>query len=456
MKERRRSRRRRRRQEELLVLLVLVSSLVGLLFAYQHLRQVEIASSQEQLLKTAAYQVGDQVRLAGTDRPYVGQVLAVSLDSQDKPIYQVQLSASQTKDKVAERDLSPVTTKYSLGQTIEIFQSASIPGRGVITSVLQGESGVSYEADFEQVGAVTDIAETEISGIYQIPLKESNTASQNQEILRQAFDKARQESQLVLAFPSGIFKLGAEDPTKDYQLLPSNTKLEGNNTTLKIEGSALWFGLATGPAATDGVSNFTMEGLTIEAADLTKGAWFMIMTNHGNNWTIRNNSFNLVHKQDSHIFDLGGLQNSLFEGNVFRGYAPELVEARSVTDGNYHAFYSEAIQFDASDGSVGWDGGMIAAIDPNYQVNSQIKHLTANITVTGNSFLPYVNEAGKVIAYGATIGQHSSDVGVITVTNNTLENTITNRLLDKEGLFVLDPIHFPPGSPVVVENNTLQ
>lgn len=52
----------------------------------------------------------------------------------------------------------------------------------------------------------------------------------------------------------------------------------------------------------------------------------MIMADHGTDWHIYDNKFTMVHKRNSHIFDLGSLQNSLFEKNQFIGYAPELVQ----------------------------------------------------------------------------------------------------------------------------------
>ncbi|XCY63411.1 hypothetical protein ABG812_10370 [Streptococcus iniae] len=80
-------------------------------------------------------------------------------------------------------------------------------------------------------------------------------------------------------------------------LLPSNTSIVGHKTSLEIDDTAYWFGLATGPNPEDGVQNLTITGIDFVAKDLSKGSHFMIMADHGNNWHVFKNRFTMVHKK---------------------------------------------------------------------------------------------------------------------------------------------------------------
>lgn len=66
----------------------------------------------------------------------------------------------------------------------------------------------------------------------------------------------------------------------------------------------LWFGFPTGPKAEQGVRNLVLTGVHFKANDLKKGDHFMIMADHGTDWHIYDNKFTMVHKRNSHIFDL--------------------------------------------------------------------------------------------------------------------------------------------------------
>lgn len=105
----------------------------------------------------------------------------------------------------------------------------------------------------------------------------------------------------------------------------------------------MWFGFPTGPKAEQGVRNLVLTGVHFKANDLKKGDHFMIMADHGTDWHIYDNKFTMVHKRNSHIFDLGSLQNSLFEKNQFIGYAPELVQDQQLlSKAQGHDFFQKS------------------------------------------------------------------------------------------------------------------
>lgn len=244
-----------------------------------------------------------------------------------------------------------------------------------------------------------------------------------------------------MIFPKGHFKLGTLTPDKDYQVLPSHTSLIGRQTTLLISGSEYWLGLPSGPKAEDGVSDFRMTGLHFKAQNLVKGDKLLIMVDHGKDWFISHNRFTLVHQKGSHVFDLGSLQNSRFSENEFYGYAPDLDSQELFKkDHNLHDFYAEAIQLDASDPNGVWDAGIIKSIQANNHLYNQTRFLCNGISIDHNHFLPYKNEKGNIIAYGASIGQHSSKVGQVSIRHNVFENCIVSQFSPVKS-WVLAPIH---------------
>lgn len=89
--------------------------------------------------------------------------------------------------------------------------------------------------------------------------------------MRKALIEAKHHQQSRLLFPSGRFLIGSQTPDEDYIVLISNIELRGQKITLIVDGSARWFGLATGPEATG--------DLTIQVKDLTKGNQFILMAN---------------------------------------------------------------------------------------------------------------------------------------------------------------------------------
>lgn len=310
----------------------------------------------------------------------------------------------------------------------------------------------SYDLKIDDNVELTQVPESELQKAHLVKLKTSNSAAENNHILNESFKYATAHPNTVLALPEGEFTIGSPSPNKDYMLLPSNTSIVGHKTSLEIDDTAYWFGLATGPNPEDGVQNLTITGIDFVAKDLSKGSHFMIMADHGNNWHVFKNRFTMVHKKSSHIFDLGSVQNSIFEKNQFIGYAPELINISHLDFSKAsHDFYSEAIQFDAAEKTGMWDAGLIKAIDPHYESNNSTRHLCQNIKVTNNAFLPYVDKHGIIKAYGASIGQHSSDARKIMITHNRFVSSLVS--LFKSNNWLMSPIHFSPNSSISASHN---
>ncbi|EHI74359.1 HlyD family secretion protein [Streptococcus tangpeifui] len=383
--------------------------------------------------------------------------------------YSITFENGDSLNGVKESDLTKAPdAKFKKDATIQISHSAESDLDGYDLSNYQGDAakvekvsynytsggGYKYDVKLDDGTDISNIAEASVNDIYHVPLKEENSAADNNQVLKDAFNYAKENPGTILGLPSGDFTIGTQTPETDYITLASDTQIRGDNTNLIVDGAQYWFGFATGPGATDGVQNFTMRDITVKAKDLKKGNQFMIMVNHGSDWTVDNNTFIMVHKMGSHIFDLGGLQNSSFDGNTFEGYAPELTDKTDLSEvSKDHDIYAEAIQFDTSDNRGEWDGNFLKNIDPNYGNFNQTKAVTSNISVTNNSFIPYKDGSGKIIAYGASIGQHSGDVNNVTVSGNTLTDTLTSRF-HQDNNWMFKPIHFTPSSSMSVYGNT--
>ena len=390
-------------------------------------------------------------------------------DGKSVMTYSIKFSNGDSINGVKESDLSKAPdAKFKKSTTIQVSQSAQTDLDGYDLSDFRLEAakvmavdynyssggGYKYDLSFDDGTKVYNVGESSLNDIYHVGLKESNSASQNNKILEDAFNYAKDNPGTILGLPSGNYTVGSQNPQSEYVTLASDTQIRGDNTKLIVDGTEYWFAFATGPGATDGVQNFTMRDITIQAKDLTKGDHFMIMANHGSNWDIANNTFTMVHKMGSHIFDLGGLQNSTFSGNTFEGYAPELTDKTEMSQvASDHDVYAEAIQFDTSDNKGEWDGKILQGIDPNYSSYNPNKVMTSNISVTGNSFIPYKDKSGKVIAYGASLGQHSGDVSNVVVTGNTFTSTLTSRF-HQDTNWMFKPVHFTEASSTSVYGNT--
>lgn len=465
-----RKKRQRRVYINLFLLILLIISLVALYVVVRRLEMKQDSNQTstvqtEQLAWSPIFQPGQQVQLLkavltsphgedwATYQPLVGQVVdaeQINIEGQIKTSYRVQYGPDQELSGILEEELRAVSTPYRLGQEVNLLRhlTEGYFEDGRVTAIrLQDQDGqllYHYEAEFPSEGLLSDLTDVDFVPTLTLPFEEANSGAENDAILRQALENAKNNPAMRLNFPAGRFTIGSQTPEKDYQLLTSNLMLRGQDTTLVVDGSARWFGLATGPGVTEGLSHFAMSGLTFEAKDLKKGNQFLLMANHGQNWLITNNRFTLVHQMSSHIFDLGGVQDALFMGNVFEGYAPELTGLTEFGSYTSHNVISEAIQFDASSNNGEWDGGLLKAIDPNYQLHNQIPYISHQITVTGNHFLPYLTADGSLIAHGASIGQHSSGVGYVAIVDNVFSDTITHRFaakVDPGDQWLYQPIH---------------
>lgn len=460
--------RRRRRRRDLVNLAVLVLLLILSLSAYGIVRQGELkqgAPPTQQQKVEARYKIGDSVlilpdeQLSGVDwdsyKDRVGEISNVSLNK-DEYSYHVKVSDDLPVLTISEQNLKQVTLDYTLGDTIQTFSNGYLSSQGKVTGISLVGNDFVYEAIFEQEGFLTDIPRELLVIRYQLPLKENYSAKKNNQLLRDAMTKVGKNTYTIIDFPKGRFKIGSKKPEKDFLILSSNISLNGHNTTLVVDGTAYWFGLATGRDAIEGLSNFTMRNLNIEAHDKLKGDHFMLMANHGNNWLIENNTFTQVHKSSSHIFDLGAVQNALFQNNQFIGYAPNMTSVTSLPEESLHPIIAEVIQLDSSDDSGVWDAQLIKNIDPNYTEYNSTKHVSANIVISGNQFLPHKDDKGHIVAYSGSIGQHSSKVGYVEITNNNFVSPLVTRFKEQSNDWVLSPIHLPPETEGFVEGNSIQ
>lgn len=415
-------------------------------------------ASGQSVILSAAHQQPELQYLEDT----VGHIDKVrSITAEDGEVtysYDVSFTEQVVLKAIPQEWLSQVDVAHRLGDKIKILHYGQLSSDGVIQKITYHplEKTVSYDAWFDSEGYLSNITVQDIVPRYRVPLKETYTAKENNRVLRDMMHKAAENAYTILDFPKGRFKIGSDKPDKDYLILSSNVELNGNDTTLVVTGTAYWFGLATGEQAAEGLSQFTMRRLTFEAADLVNGNHFMLMANHGHRWLIEDNTFTLVHHSRSHLFDLGGVQDVLFQGNQFIGFAPDLTAVDSLSSqDNWHAFYAEVIQLDASDSTGVWDAGLIKRIDPDYDKHNAIKQFSHQIVIRDNAFLPYKDKQNRIVAYSGSVGQHSSPTGYVEVVNNHFESPLVLRYPESQTHWVLQPIHFPPQSEVYLEGNRI-
>lgn len=452
--------RRRRERRTLGILFTVLVLLLALFLSLDFLEKGKksliaplLSFFQPKEVAKPRFNEGNQVLYKDGDEEIIGRVIKSTEDPEQGFVYEVELELGVTQKEIPEKELSAVATLYQLGEDVDLAPASTLEGSGQITKINRVQDQIIYEASVENLGHVYDIKEDELKTTIQIELRVENSREENNEIFRQALEASSKNGFTILEFPEGEFELGFDDPAKEYFILPSNIQLRGNNTTLVVDGAMFWFGLATGPGATDGLTNFILEDLHIRAKDLKNGNQFMLMANHGYNWTIRNNQFTMVHKMSSHVFDLGGVQYAEFIGNTFAGYAPNLTATSSLPENtDLHPFYAEAIQLDASNNSGVWDGAYLRNIDLNYTANNPETILSSGIVIRNNEFVPYKDNSGKIVAYSATIGQHSSKVGYITLSGNLFQSTLSTRFGPLgDDRWVLRPIHFPLETTTVTE-----
>lgn len=386
-------------------------------------------------------------------------IILKSTVKDDSVTYTVKFSDTQIIKGILESDVSLVTPAIAFDQKVA-YLYGDFNDKGIVTSIEMVPETMDvfrYAVRFSDGRTMSDLDLSELVFLYDVPLRESYGSQDNNQILRETFTLVENYAYSILNFPKGRFKIGSQEPDKDYLILPSNVELNGHDTTLVVSGTAYWFGLATGVESTEGLSQFTMRNLSFEAADLVNGNHFMLMANHGTDWLIEDNRFTMVHQSKSHLFDLGGVYNVVFQRNQFIGFAPDLTSVDKLSeDIDLHAVYSETIQLDSSDTSAVWDAGLIKRLDPDYDSHNAVKQFSHNIIIRGNAFLPYRNTQGQIVAYSGTVGQHSSDVGYVEVVNNLFEDSLVLRYPESQTNWVLKPIHFSPQSFVYVEGNSIQ
>ena len=194
------------------------------------------------------------------------------------------------------------------------------------------------------------------------------------------------------------------------------------------------------------------------------------------NMKFENATFNNAHGAGSHLFDVAGSDDIVFEKITAAGFggkdlSEEEVERRFNKDP--HSVYSEAIQIDSFlPTAYGHISNLKNSILSNLEVDNKP---SSDITITGSTFTSYVGFTGQDIAdgntakpivrnFGATVGSHtegSDKYKNITITNNKFENTIgfASQNGDKDWASRLAyPIHLK-GVPedlstIKVEDNT--
>lgn len=465
------NRRRRRRRRDTISLGILLTLLSLLLFLYVVLLQIEDQTKKQNLVEknNMSIKVGSYVVIKQSEintvpidlkenLGKVGRVVEI-IENKNKVDreYLITFSLDAPSFKVKQTAIAEVKPNHHIGEKIKLFQNGSISEEGVITVIDRSIDGAFlYEAKFNNIGYYTEITDNEIVPRRQVPLSQKNSREENNKILKKVMSEVKNNPYTILDLPKGKFEIGSKTPEKDYLVLSSNVELNGTDTTLIVKGTAYWFGLATGREAIEGLSNFTMRNLNFEAHDKLKGDHFMLMANHGNNWLIENSTFTQVHKSSSHIFDLGAVQNAVFRNNTFIGSAPNMTDVKELPKDSIHPIIAEVIQLDSSDDTGVWDANLIKNIDPNYATNNAIKHISSNIIISGNKFLPYKDLNDNIISYGGSIGQHSSAVGYVEVTDNIFENPLVLRFSESSHNWLLHPIHLPPGTPSYVANNSIK
>lgn len=461
------SKRQQRRQQDKKILTILFSILFSALLLYGVLLvrenklslQLSWPWQKTSIYDVAKFKSGAQVLLlTGDESDRIGIIDAPNekMSEEGEITYNIKLSSEEYLENIPESALELHETLYKIGDSVEITDGTTISKR--IDSISLEDGTYLYTLFDESMGTYSAVLEQDIVTIIDVLLEEENTASENNRLIQEALDQSKNYRQSILNFPEGKFKIGSYDESDDYILLASNVELRGNRTKFVVTGASRWLGLATGPDTADGVSNVFMYGFFFEASDLVNGDQFVLMLNHGRNWKIFNNSFTMVHATGSHIFDFGGVIEFEVTNNQFIGYAPELTGVSEIGDRELHDFYSEAIQLDASS-TAAWDGNTISRIDPNFERHNQIKHLSSYVTIAYNDFLPYLNPDGQVIAYSATVGQHSTEVGPgVSIQHNRLLSQLVERYQvdDMEKHWYFTPVHAVSHSDVILEPNTIE
>lgn len=209
-----------------------------------------------------------------------------------------------------------------------------------------------------------------------------------------------------------------------------------------------------------GSANAVIEETDTVAAMKNTTGNFGFSAVKASNMTFENMKFYAAHAMSTHLFDLMGSSNIVFDGIQSYGYGiPGMTEEMLVklNKDNSHRIFSEAIQFDAA-----YPGGAGEVANIEKEWNRQIWNLdmfdgagSHDILITNSLFTNYTGPTGhsimtgtneeSVYTYGATIGSHGMDAKIaphfrnITVQNSQFDSTIYNPVSKDK---VNYPIHF--------------
>ena len=172
--------------------------------------------------------------------------------------------------------------------------------------------------------------------------------------------------------------------------------------------------------------------------------------------TVRDMTFNNVHYEDSHVFDLAGSDHIRFYNNTFAGYGGREFtedEIRKRFMKHPHSMYSEAVQIDAAiPGTFGsfnakgtiLDGVSLDGTTSNNLVFEQNRFTTYN-GLDGEGMIEADNSRKIIRNYSAGIGSHTrgnAEFHDIFIRNNLFNKTI-NFANNNHGERPLTyPIHF--------------
>lgn len=172
--------------------------------------------------------------------------------------------------------------------------------------------------------------------------------------------------------------------------------------------------------------------------------------------SFQNLTFNNVHHEDGHVFDLSGSDHIIFYNNTFAGYGGRTFtddEIRKRFSMNHHFLYSEAIQIDSAiKGTFGNFNpkGTILENVPFDGAPSSYLHFEKNsfTTYEGLDAEGLINndQTRKVVRnYSAGLGSHTRGNGEyknIIIKDNVFANTINFQNNNHEERHLMYPIHF--------------
>lgn len=172
--------------------------------------------------------------------------------------------------------------------------------------------------------------------------------------------------------------------------------------------------------------------------------------------SFQNLTFNNVHHEDGHVFDLSGSDHITFYNNTFAGYGGRTFsdeEIRKRFNMNHHFLYSEAIQIDSA------IKGTFGNFNPKGTILENVPFdgtPSSFLRFEKNSFTTYEgldaeglinnDQTRKVVRnYSAGLGSHTRGNGEyknIIIKDNVFTNTINFKNNNHEERHLMYPIHF--------------